>query len=71
MPGPGLKDMNPYGLVAAASTTSQTSISMRSQSIESSLTSAMLTDRNTFSRSFVSSATSGVETVTTSSQTSS
>ncbi len=44
-PGPGWNDWNPNGLVAAASTTSQTSISMRSQSWASSLTSAMLTER--------------------------
>ena len=69
MPGPGLKDMKPYGLVAAASTTSQTSMPMRSQSIAISLTSAMLTDRKMFSSSLVSSATSSVETGTTSWQT--
>ena len=69
MPGPGLNLMKPYGLVAAASTTSQTSIPMRSQSIASSLTIAMLTDRKTFSRSFDSSAASSVETSTISSQT--
>ena len=54
--------MNPYGLVAAASITSQMSICMRSQSIASSLTSAMFTARNVFSRSFVSSATRADET---------
>ena len=69
MPGPGLNDMKPYGLVAAASTTSQMSIPIRSHSIASSFTSAMLTERKTFSSSFVSSAASGVETGTTSSQT--
>ena len=47
--------------MAAASTTSQTSISMRSQSIAISLTSAMFTERKMFSSSFVSSATSGVD----------
>jgi hypothetical protein len=56
-------------LVAAASTTSHTSICMRSQSIASSLTSAMLTERKMFSSSFDSSAASGEETVTISSQT--
>ncbi len=66
-PGPGLKDMKPNGLVAAASTTSHTSMSMRSQSCASSLTSAMLTERKMFSSSFVSSAASGVETTCTSS----
>ena len=61
-PGPGLNDMNPNGLVAAASTTSQTSIPIRSQSCASSLTSAMLTERKMFSSSFVSSAASAEET---------
>ena len=61
-PGPGLKRMKPNGFVAAASTTSQTSMSIRSQSCASSLTSAMLTERKMFSSSFVSSAASGVET---------
>jgi hypothetical protein len=71
MPGPGSKRMKPYGFVEAAFTTSQMSISMRSQSIASSFTSAMFTDLKTFSSSFVSSATSGVETGTTWSQISS
>jgi hypothetical protein len=57
--------MNPNGFVAAASTTSQTSTRMRSQSCASSLTSAMFTERKMFSRSFVSSAASGEETVIT------
>ena len=57
--------MNPNGFVAAASTTSQTSMPIRSQSCASSLTSAMLTDRKMFSSSFVSSAASGDETVCT------
>ena len=61
-PGPGLKGMKPNGFVAAASTTSQMSIAIRSQRIASSLTSAMLTERKMFSSSFVSSAASGVET---------
>ena len=61
-PGPGLNDMKPNGFVAAASMTSQTSMSIRSQSCASSLTSAMLTERKMFSRSFVSSAASGDET---------
>ena len=43
---------------------------MRSQSIASSLTSAMFTERKMFSRSLESSAASGVETRTTVSQTS-
>ena len=54
--------MNPNGFVAAASTTSQTSMPIRSQSCASSLTSAMLTERKMFSSSFVSSAASGDET---------
>ena len=54
--------MKPNGFVAAASTTSQTSMPIRSQSCASSLTSAMLTERKMFSSSFVSSAASGVET---------
>ena len=61
-PGPGLNDMKPNGFVAAASMTSQTSMSIRSQSCASSLTSAMFTERKMFSRSFVSSAASGDET---------
>ena len=69
MPGPGSKRMKPYGFVAAASTTSHTSMPMRSVSIASSLTSAMLTERNMFSRSLVSSAASGLETRTSVSQT--
>ncbi len=61
--------MNPYGLVAAASTTSQMSIPIRSASIAISLTSAIFTLRKMFSSSFESSATSGVETGTSVSQT--
>ena len=60
-PGPGLKRMYPKGFVAAASTTSQMSIPMRSQRTASSLTRAMLTERKMFSSSFVSSAASGLE----------
>ena len=56
--------MNPYGLVAAASTTSQTSRSIRSQSMASSLTRAMLTLRKMFSSSLVISAASQEETGT-------
>ena len=70
MPGPGSKRMKPYGLVAAASTTSQTSMPIRSHSIASSLTSAMFTERKTFSSSLDSSAGSGPETGTISSHTS-
>ena len=69
MPGPGSKRMKPKGLEAAASTTSQMSIFMRSASMASSLTSAMLTERKMFSSSFAISATSGVETGTSVSQT--
>ena len=67
-PGPGRKGMKPKGLVAAASMTSQTSMPMRSQSIASSLTRAMLTLRKMFSSSLVSSATSGLVTGTSVSQ---
>ena len=56
-------------VVDAASTTSQMSMPMRSASIAISFTSAMFTDRKMFSSSLESSATSGVETRTTSSQT--
>ena len=59
MPGPGSKRMKPKGLVAAASMTSQMSMSMRSASIASSLTSAMLTERKMFSSSLAISAASG------------
>jgi hypothetical protein len=52
-------------LVAAASTTSHMSTPIRSDSIASSLTSAMLTERKMFSSSLVISATSGVETAIT------
>ena len=69
MPGPGSKRMKPYGFVEAASTTSQMSIPIRSASIAISFTSAMLTERKMFSSSFESSAASGVETRTISSQT--
>ena len=68
MPGPGSKRMKPNGFVEAASITSQTSMPIRSARIASSFTSAMLTERKMFSRSFVSSATSGLETATTWSQ---
>ncbi len=54
--------MNPYGLVAAASITSQMSRPIRSARIASSLTSAMLTERKMFSSSLAISAASGVET---------
>src|SRR4030095_6795333 len=68
MPGPGSKRVKPYGLVEAASITSQMSMSIRSARIASSLTSAMLTERKMFSSSLESSATSGVETRANSSQ---
>ena len=63
-PRPGSKRMNPYGLVAAASTTSQMSIPIRSQSSPNSLTSAMFTERKMFSSNFDISAASGVDTRT-------
>ncbi len=69
MPGPGSKRMNPNGFVAAASTISQMSRPIRSASIASSLTSAMLTERKMFSSSFVISAASGEDTGTSSSHT--
>ena len=58
-PGPGVKRMNPNGLVAAASMTSQTSTPIRSHSSASWLTRAIFTLRKTFSRSLASSAASG------------
>src|SRR6266542_2615582 len=60
-PGPGWNDMKPNGFVAAASITSQTSMSIRSQSCASSLTSAMFTERKMFSSSFDSSAAPAVD----------
>ena len=48
--------MNPNGFVAAASMTSQTSMSTSWQSIAISFASAMFTWRNVFSSSFASSA---------------
>ena len=60
-PGPGVKRMNPNGLVAAASMTSQTSRPIRSHSSASWLTNAMLMLRKTFSSSFAISAASGDE----------
>ena len=63
-PGPGLKRMKPKGLVAAASSTSQTSMPMRSKTILSSLTRAMLTARKMFSISLVASAARAEETRT-------
>jgi hypothetical protein len=56
-------------LVAAASTTSQMSTPMRSASIASSLTSAMLTERKMFSSNLAISAASGPDTRTISSHT--
>ena len=50
--------------MAAASTTSQMSMPIRSHRIASSLTSAMLTERKMFSSSLVISAASGVVTGT-------
>ena len=51
--------MKPNGLVAAAFTTSHTSMPMRSHISASSLTMPMLTARNVFSSSFTISATRG------------
>src|SRR5438093_5614571 len=57
--------MNPNGLVLAASTTSQTSISSFSHIRAISFTSPMFTARNVFSSSFTISATRGEFTITT------
>ena len=57
--------MNPKGFVAAASRTSQTSMSISWQSIASSFTSAMFTWRKVFSMSLAVSATRMQETPTT------
>ena len=56
--------MNPNGLVAAASITSQTSTPKRSAMIAVSLTSPMFTARKVFSRILVSSAASADDTGT-------
>ncbi|CNL20557.1 Uncharacterised protein [Mycobacterium tuberculosis] len=56
--------MNPKGLVAAASIDSHTSTPSSSAKTASSFTSAMLTWRNVFSSSLVSSASFGEETGT-------
>ncbi len=63
-PGPGVNRMNPNGLVEAASIASHTSMPRSSANMASSLTSAMLTCRNVFSSSLVSSASRGEETGT-------
>jgi hypothetical protein len=55
-PGPGSKRMKPKGFEEAASSTSRTSIDIRSKIIFSSLTRAMLTARKMFSVSFAASA---------------
>ena len=60
--------MKPNGFVEAAATTSQTSMPIRSHMIAISLMNAMLTERKMFSSSFDSSAASGDETGTSSSQ---
>ncbi len=57
--------MNPNGLVAAASMTSQAEMLSRPHTSASSLASAMLTCRKVFSYSFTISATVGEETSTT------
>ena len=56
--------MNPNGLVAAASTTSQMSTPSRSAMRAVSFTSPMLTARKVFSRILLSSATSALDTGT-------
>ena len=65
-PGPGKKGMNPNGLVLAARTTSQMSMSISESTVFISFTRAMFTARKMFSSSFALSATSAVETSTTS-----
>ena len=64
MPGPGVNFMNPKGLVAAASMTSQMLTPSLSHTIAISFTSPMFTDRNVFSSSLTSSAVSVLETGT-------
>src|SRR3990172_68614 len=64
-PGPGVNFINPNGLVAAASITSQTSTPNRSQMIANSFTNPILIMRKVFSSSLAISATSVVVTVTT------
>ena len=59
--------MKPNGFVPAARTTSHTSTSIASRITLSSFTSAMFTARKMFSSSFADSATSALETSTTSS----
>ncbi len=66
VPGPGAKRWKPKGFVPAAASVSQTSIPARSSTSLSSLTSAMLTARKTFSNSLAASATSALETAWTS-----
>ena len=63
-PGPGVKRMNPKGLVEAASMASHTSMPRSEANMASSLTRAMLTCRKVFSSSFVISATLGFDTGT-------
>src|SRR5512142_3246751 len=64
-PGPGVNFMNPNGLVAAASITSQTSTPRRSHMMASSFTNPILIIRYVFSSSFAISAASADETGTT------
>ena len=61
--------MKPNGLLLAASITSQTSMPMRSKTIFSSLTRAILTARKMFSVILTASATSSDDTGTTCSTT--
>src|SRR5512135_880807 len=56
MPGPGVKRMKPYGLVLAASITSQTSIPSLAHINAISLTRPMFTARKVFSSNFTISA---------------
>ena len=55
-PGPGVNFMKPYGLLAAASMTSHTSMPSLSHMMATSFTRAMLTARKVFSSSLTISA---------------
>ncbi len=63
-PGPGLNRMKPNGFVEAASSTFQMSMPIRSKTILSSLTRAMLTARKMFSTSLAASASRALPTRT-------
>jgi hypothetical protein len=63
-PGPGLKRMNPNGLVLAASIASHTSTPSSLPNMASSFISAILTCLKVFSISLASSASRGEDTAT-------